>query len=572
MSGRWVAIIALGLSVLVGSSLADISNENPDPGSCLCLDGSGVNVRDSACGAVIGTANTGDCYVYSGQKVGCTLSGVFYQFFETDYGGVSGWVAGTYLVIGSASQCGAVVPPPDSEFRSLFMATVWNVDYPLSSSGSSSQHQLEMIEYLDEMADTHMNALFFQVRPAGDAFYASSLEPWSRFLTGTQGEAPSPFWDPLAFTIAEAHARGIEVHVWLNPYRANVNPNWSGLASNHMANVYREFAYPYSTYLWMDPGAQVVIDHLVSVITDIVTNYDVDGVDFDDYFYPYPDGTQFPDGNTYNSYVDNGGSLSRDDWRRDNVNRMVQRVYNTINVIKPNVKFSISPFGLYRPGHPEGMPSPITGLDPYSELYADSKLWLENGWVDILAPQLYWSIDSTGQSYPDLLDWWLDNNPLGRHIYAANGVYRLDDGSGWPVSEIVDQIEISRDETRRAKFSLGNIMYSAKYFRDNYMGITDTFRNSVYSNVATIPSMPWMGLSIPHRPQGVAVTGNVVTWQAAEGDAVRWWLVSRMEGGEWKVHSVLERSRTSVELASGVYYVAAVNAAWQYSQEVRFQV
>lgn len=570
MTVLWVVAVTLAVTLLGRSCRADISDQNPPEGSCLCIDGSGVNVRNDACGEVIGTSNTGDCYIYRGQKVGCTLSGTFYQFFETDFGGISGWIAGDYMVIGSPSQCGTVVAPPDSEFRSLFMATVWNLDWPSSSSSSSATQQQEMIDYLDMMADTNMNALLFQVRPAGDAFYASNLEPWSRFLTGTQGEAPAPFWDPLAFTIQEGHARGIEIHVWLNPYRANVNADWSGLASNHMANVYREYAYPYDTYLWMDPGAQVVIDHTVDVIADIVTNYDVDGVDFDDYFYPYPDGTQFPDSATYNDYVDAGGSLSRDDWRRDNVNRMVSRVYSTIQAIKPNVKFSISPFGLYRPGHPEGMPPPVTGLDPYSELYADSKLWLENGWVDILAPQLYWSIDSTGQSYPTLLDWWLENNPLGRHIYAANGVYRL--AEGWPVSEIVNQIEISRDPTRRAQFSLGNIMYSALYFRDNVDGITDTFRNTVYTNTATIPSMPWMGLSIPDQPIGVVVAGSVASWQAAEGDTVRWWMVSRLEGAKWQVHSVLERSRTSVELETGSYYLAAVNAAWQYSPEVRFQV
>ena len=512
--------------------------------------------------------------MYSGQKIGCTLSGVFYQFFETDYGGTSGWMAGDYLIIGSASQCQPVAAP-DVEFRSLFMATVWNVDWPLTSSDTTAEAQQQMLDYLDMMQNTNMNSLVFQVRPVGDAFYDSPIEPWSRFLTGTQGVAPSPYWDPLAYTVQEAHARGIEVHAWLNPYRANLSPNWSGLASNHMANRYPQYAYPYDQYLWMDPGAQVVIDHLISVIDDIITRYDVDGILFDDYFYPYPDGTQFPDSGTYNDYVAGGGGLSRDDWRRDNVNRMISSVYSMIKATRPGVKFSISPFGIYRPGHAEGMPPPITGLDPYTELYADSKLWLENGWLDIFSPQLYWTIASTGQSYPVLLDWWLDNNPQGRYVYAATGVYKIDDSNNWPVSEIVNQVEISRDPARRAKFSLGNIHYSAKFFRDNTKGITDTFRTTVYTNQATAPAMAWMGLPVPAAPQGVTVTeGGVVTWDGADSDAARWWVVAKMEGSKWNIRKVVRASgsASSIKLEPGRYYIAAANAAWQFSQEVKFQV
>src|SRR6218665_1015213 len=230
-------------------------------------------------------------------------------------------------------------------------------------------------------------------------------------------------------------------------------------------------------------------DSIIILIFKSDFSYQVDGILFDDYFYPYPDEKPFPDNATYAAYLASGGQLSRDDWRRDNVNQLIVRVKKTIGDIRPACKFGISPFGLYRPGTPEGMPSPITGFDPYSGTYADSKLWLQNGWVDYLAPQLYWTINSTGQSYPALLDWWLSQNTAGKLIYAANGVYRIEEASGdnWPISEIVNQISISRDPARRDKKSMGNILFSAKYFRDNTKNITHVFQSTVYTDPATVP-------------------------------------------------------------------------------------
>ena len=307
---------------------------------------------------------------------------------------------------------------------------------------------------------------------------------------------------------------------------------------------------------------------------DCIRRYDVDGIHFDDYFYPYPDGTnQFPDSATYNAYIAAGGSLSRDDWRRNNVNQMVQRVYNLIKSTKPGVKFSISPFGIYRPGNPAGMPPPITGLDPYTQLYADSKLWLQSGWLDFFAPQLYWTISSTGQSYPTLLDWWLNANTANRHIYVANGVYRIVDSS-WPVSEITDQITISRDATRRAKLSLGNILFSAKYYRDNTKSITDIFRASVYTKKAIIPPMSWMGLRAPGMPNGISVSGKTVTWNAAEeNDEIRWWIVMRKDPSEWSVYDIIPRGQTSIAIEEpGMYALRTANAASQTSEAIVFYV
>jgi uncharacterized lipoprotein YddW (UPF0748 family) len=384
------------------------------------------------------------------------------------------------------------VPEPTKEFRSLFVATVGNIDWPRSKTDPPSVQQAELIGYLDMMRSTHMNAVLFQVRTSGDAFYASDIEPWSKYLTGKQGVAPSPAWDPLRLLVDEAHRRGIEVHAWLNPYRANLAPNWDGLARNHMAVVYRQYAYPYGTFLWMDPGADDVIDRLLTVIKDIITRYNVDGIHFDDYFYPYPDAarTPFPDDATYRAYLKANGTLPRDDWRRDNVNKMIKRAYTLVKSVRPGVQFSLSPFGLYRPGHPSGMPPPIAGLDPYSEIYADSLLWLQSGWVDFLAPQLYWTINATRQSYPMLLDWWLQKNVAKRNIYVANYVSNIRQPSSWPIAEIEAQIEISRDPTRRDLRSLGNVLFSAKNFRDNTRGIRDAFTERVYTHNASTPPLP----------------------------------------------------------------------------------
>lgn len=207
-----------------------------------------------------------------------------------------------------------------------------------------------------------MNSNLPKVRPAGDALYQSSIEPWSRFLTGQNGRAPSPLWDPLQYLISICHPLGIEVHAWINPYRANLSPSSTDLAANHMARVYPQYAYVYNTLLWMDPGAQVVQDRTAQVALDLVQRYDLDGLHMDDYFYPYPvAGWTFPDDNTYAAYRAGGGTMAKDDWRRNNVNTLVRRLNTEIHALKPWVKFSVSPFGIYRPGHPDGMPPPIAG-------------------------------------------------------------------------------------------------------------------------------------------------------------------------------------------------------------------
>jgi len=287
------------------------------------------------------------------------------------------------------------------EFRAVWVASVNNINFPSARGLDVATLQAELRSAVDTAVATNLNAIVFQVRPECDALYASELEPWSRYLTGSQGGDPG--FDPLTYLVDEAHARGIEIHAWFNPYRAKATLA-DPVVLPHLSLQYPDYAYPYGNFMWMDPAAIEVRESSVDVIVDVVERYDVDGVHFDDYFYPYPDGTDFPDDATRQAYLDGGGTLALGDWRRQNVHDMVEAVHVAIEAIRPDVRFGISPFGIYRPGQPEG----ITGLDQYEAIYADPLVWIDEGWVDYLAPQLYWPTTQTQQAYAPLIAWWAE--------------------------------------------------------------------------------------------------------------------------------------------------------------------
>ncbi len=298
------------------------------------------------------------------------------------------------------------LPHIDREFRAVWVATVANIDWPSEPGLPVHRQQSELIDILNRVRMLGLNAIILQIRPTADAFYQSDLEPWSYYLTGQNGVAPDPFYDPLAFATEEAHRRGLDLHVWLNPYRAGHPTAPDSKAMNHVANRFPDAVLAYGTQLWMDPGAPEIADHSLAVIMDVVERYDIDGVHMDDYFYPYTvrdeegNTVAFPDSAAYAAY---GESMDIGDWRRQNVDRFIERVYASIKERKPWVLFGLSPFGIWRPGHPEG----VTGFDQYEGLYADARKWLRNGWVDYYTPQLYWPMDSQGQPYGPLLDWWV---------------------------------------------------------------------------------------------------------------------------------------------------------------------
>ncbi len=441
------------------------------------------------------------------------------------------------------------------EFRAAWVTSVWNKDWPSKLGLSPQQQQAELIAILDRLQATNFNALILQVRPEGDALYQSTLDPWSHWLTGTQGKSPA--YDPLEFAIAQCHQRNIELHAWFNPYRArsakstvNVRP--------HIAVTNPDVVYPWGNQLWMDPGSKLVQDRTYNVILDVVRRYDVDGIHLDDYFYPYPiAGQAFPDSKTYQDYRDRGGTLGLADWRRNNVNQLIQRLLAGIRALKPHVKFGISPFGIYRPGQP---PS-VKGLDAYEQLYADSLKWLQQGWVDYLAPQLYWRIDAPAQSYPVLLKWWADNNPKQRHLYPGNNLAQLD-GKVWELAEIDRQIELTRQ--LNSKSVLGNIFFSMSALLDNAQGVGDRFRTATYRTPALAPTPTWLSTSSPSIPSGIQVQNGSLSWNPPSSNT-RAWSLYRQNGSQWILQQILPAQIQTIDLPPGTYALCSVNRLAQES-------
>jgi uncharacterized lipoprotein YddW (UPF0748 family) len=388
----------------------------------------------------------------------------------------------------------STIPSAPRELRAAWVAAVYNLDWPSRSTLTTTQQQTEALTLLDQASALGVNAIVLQVRPACDALYVSTLEPWSTYLTGASGRAPSPAYDPLTFWVSEAHKRGLLLHAWFNPYRAAL-PGAS-LHPSHIARRRPDLVRTAGSYLWLDPTSEEVKRYTLDVIADVVRRYDIDGVHIDDYFYPYrsylPAGTDFNDDASWSAYKAAGGTLGRADWRRDHVNRLVQRLYERVKLEKRHVLFGIAPFGIWRPDNPPG----IVGLDAYAELYADSRLWLNRGWLDYLSPQLYWPISPAAQSYTALVDWWRGENKAGRHLWPGLGTYRIDDGSSpFPISELENQIS----ETRR-RGATGNVHYSYKTFLRHPSGITATLRGGLYATRAVVPPSPWLDATLPARP------------------------------------------------------------------------
>ncbi|MGC1394649.1 MAG: family 10 glycosylhydrolase [Coleofasciculaceae cyanobacterium] len=438
------------------------------------------------------------------------------------------------------------------EFRGVWAATAWNIDWPSKRGLAVQQQKSELIQILERIQALNLNALILQVRPAGDAFYASQLEPWSELLTGIPGKAPEPFYDPLEFAIDQCHKRNIELHAWFNPYRAKTSAEKLPSVRPHIAVTNPEYVYKYGSDLWMDPGAKVIQDLTYNVILDVVRRYDLDAIHLDDYFYPYPiSGQTFADDQTYKDYQINGGKLSLADWRRDNVNQLIQRLSTGIRNTKPTVKFGISPFGIYRPGQPPQ----IRGLDQYAELYADPKKWLEEGWVDYIAPQLYWRIDPPAQSYPVLLQWWTENNPKRRHIYPGNRLSGLD-GKDWTIAEYQKQVAITRNLA--PQLSLGNIFYSMKAFTENRLGVVDSFKATIYQEPALVPTQSWRVSAVPSLPKRVRGKQGKITW-STPAEAIRSWTLYQQKANTWKLVKIMAATTTEVIVAPGTYALCAVN-------------
>jgi len=444
-------------------------------------------------------------------------------------------------------------PPVPREFRGVWVATVGNMDWPSRPGLSTEQQQAELIAILDTVAALHMNAVVLQVRPAADALYKSSLEPWSDVLTGEMGRAPQPFYDPLAFAVTEAHKRGLELHAWINPYRAKV-PSTKHVSANHISRTNPGLVRSYGPYLWMDPGDPAVRQRTTRVVLDIVRRYDVDGLHMDDYFYPYKETRRgreidFPDASTYRRYRREGGTLSRDDWRRRNVDLLVKELDDSIHAVKPWVKFGVSPFGIWRPGYPAS----VRGLDQYNELFADARKWFREGWVDYFTPQLYWAIDRPEQSYPVLLAWWSEQNLKGRHLWPGNytGKVAFTGASAWRTSEVLDQIRVTR--ALQGSPATGNVHFSMQVFMQNPDSLDQRLVREVYGERALVPASPWLDDRAPAAPSVLlradGATGvTVELTPAATNDVWLWVLQSRTASG-WTTR-ILPASERRVQFST----------------------
>jgi len=432
--------------------------------------------------------------------------------------------------------------PPEvtREFRGVWIATVANIDWPSAPGLPVKQQQDELLALLDQAAEMNLNAVIFQVRTTADALYESSIEPWSAYLTGEQGRAPEPFYDPLQFAIEHAHERGLELHAWINPLRAS-HPTYKGeLDDRHVTRTMPAAVPTYGTMAWMDPGHPDTLRHTLAVVRDLVGRYDLDGLHIDDYFYPYPQNAggkkiAFPDGVTYDAYRQSGGTLARDDWRRQNVDTMVEQMHRQIKAIKPHVKFGISPFGIWRPGHPDY----VKGMDQYAAIYADAKRWLEAGWCDYFTPQLYWSIENPDQSFLGLLDWWSQQNPRGRHLWPGLYASRTADGSSkqFDGKQVPYQVRWSR--LMLPEGEAGHVHFSMKAFMEDRDGLRENLKDDVYPAKALTPRMKW--LSTPNdlpRPRVAAARqqdGKTRLSFVPQSIASARWLTAQWREGEaWR--------------------------------------
>lgn len=450
-----------------------------------------------------------------------------------------------------------VTPPAfRREFRGSWIATVGNINWPSRAGLPVDLQKGELLALFDRAVELKLNAVILQVRPSADAFYASALEPWSSYLTGEMGKAPEPYYDPLEFAIVEAHRRGLELHAWFNPFRALSSIKQSGSASpQHISKRRPDLVRTYGDLLWLDPGEPDARAAATDAILDVARRYDVDGVHIDDYFYPYQlkragKILDFPDDLSWKRYQAGGGALARDDWRRDNVNGFVRELYSKLKAERPAVKFGISPFGIWRPMKERN----IAGLDAYAEIYADSRTWLQNGWVDYIAPQLYWDIASKHQSYPTLLDWWVENNTQNRHLWPGIATDRI--GPTRPAEEIANQILLTRGKTGAAP---GNIHWSFGALAANRGNVIDNLMHDVYAEPALMPAYPWLSRAVPAQPV-LRVVSGAISWQACAGETPAWWAVQVCTGTQWQARVLPGSAR---ELPAGelpeVFSVMAVD-------------
>ena len=455
------------------------------------------------------------------------------------------------LAVGGALASSKDDMPPAAprEFRAAWVSTVANIDWPSRRDLSSEKQQAEIIQILETATQLKLNALILQVRPSGDAIYPSSLEPWSEFLTGEQGRAPNPYYDPLQFWIEQAHKRGVQLHAWFNPYRARTPSMRTPYAATHIAKRAPQVVRTYGDLQWMDPAEPIAAQHTLAVIRDVVQRYDIDGVHIDDYFYPYPIKNSagleidFPDTNAWRAYQQSGGALSRADWRRQQVNHLVESIYVNVHQIKPWVKFGISPFGI---GRPDRLPPGIAGFSQYDKLYADVELWMQNGWLDYLVPQLYWPINQTAQAFPVLNNYWHSQNPLQRPIWPGLYTSKIDNSeASWQSEEILKQVDVTRNNP-----NAGHSHFSFIALAQDRKQVRSRLATEKYLAPALVPAFPWLNPQTQITPRPVLNPNKEsksvqVSWNGDASGVVQLAVWKRSESG-WQF-SVQDATQTTIK-------------------------
>lgn len=434
------------------------------------------------------------------------------------------------FIISCMAGMSAMGQAPKREFRAVWIATVKNIDWPSQTGLSTQQQKDEFLEILDYHKMNGFNAVIVQVRPGADAFYASEMEPWSRYLSGVSGKAPEPFYDPLTFMVDAAHERGLEFHAWFNPYRAVVDLKEMPEDSTNLLYQHPEWFLTYGDKMYFDPGIPAVQEFTVEVIKDVVSRYDIDAVHFDDYFYPYRiEGVEFPDSVSFREFGKTFSASQRDDWRRENVNTIIRLLNDSIKATKPWVKFGISPFGVWRNKRDDARGSESDVLQTnYDDLFADVLKWMHEGWIDYVLPQLYLYDGHPRMSFGTMLDWWDQQDYFG-HLYIGHGAYRVGSkDSVWQdPQEIPRQIALTRNKAE------GSAFFSSKSLTANPLGLSDDLRQNAYAYPALVPAMTWLDSVPPEAPVMLTAVnesaGNYLTWEASD-PSVRYFLVYRFKG------------------------------------------
>ena len=412
------------------------------------------------------------------------------------------------------------------------MVTVKNLDWPSSSGLSTEEQKREIDAILENVSSLGLNAVFLQVRPASDAFYRSSKEPWSRFLAGEEGRAPKPYYDPLKYWIEKSRHYGIDIHAWINPFRVTSKPGEELLPWHPIAR-HPDWVINYNDKFYLDPGIPAVRRYIDSVVADIVRNYDVAGIHMDDYFYPYPvNAIEFPDTASYRQYCDTTVFSDKDEWRRDNVDRTVEMISATVKALKPWVAFGISPFGVWRNSDVDPRGSEThAGITNYDMLHADVLAWLKNGWVDYIAPQIYWYMDHPAAGFRELANWW-NRNSCGTPVYAGISIYKINsDRPAWKnPDETPSQIKLIRSLNSFG----GSVFFRYSFLKRDLLGLQDSLRYRYYLTPALTPVVKGGAGMPPVRIKRVKASRKKLKWKIDKKDAgnVKYFVVYFYRNGE----------------------------------------